>query len=84
MRIMFLKDFKIGYSKIDFKELSKGARVLQFPSQMGITHYYISVFTVLIILTFVFLSEVKSRTGAYPYLGSEHLWTVAQHFGHFD
>jgi hypothetical protein len=40
--------------------LSKGARVLHFPSQMGITHYYISVFTVLIILTCVFLSEVKS------------------------
>jgi hypothetical protein len=56
--------------------LSKGARVLHFPSQMGITHYYISVFIVLIKLTFVFLSEVKSWTGAYPYLGSDPSWRL--------
>jgi hypothetical protein len=60
------------------KPLSKSARALQFPSQMGITHYYISVFTVLIILTCVFLSEVKSRTGAYPYLGSGPSWRLTK------
>jgi hypothetical protein len=46
--------------------LSKSARALQFPSRMGIKHCRVCVFTVLILFTFVCLSERKSRTGAYP------------------